>query len=213
MGEAADVLQRALVSAGATDPSRAVTKSEIRPLLAFADDRFKKAHPIGASPGLVTLLTDGAVKSGLVTAETDLRDAANPRFWARETENSRGGDTKTGPPIQRRLSTSRSQAFIDALRVQELGPFSRLRLQLYRALADAVRESASKKSDLYLRVAVNSAIASTRALLKSSVPETLNWRKVSRTYLKNAEAGFWRTRVSQSPGSCRRSIPSGSRRA
>jgi hypothetical protein len=167
--EAVEILVKALQSVGAGTEATAVKKTDLRPILALVDPRFQKSTELGATPGLITMLTEFAVAEGRVAILRVPGDAVNPRF-------SYTASAKSHSPMvvpQRRVS--RSQQFINALRDRGLGPFPIFRLRLYKALGQAIADAPAQMS---LRAVLAKAINDVQHD-QSRTTASYDWKRVT----------------------------------
>ena len=171
--DALAVLQAALRRAGAVEAKRAIRKTDLRQALAREDQRFGKDHVFGATYGLMTMLTKLASERGCAVVEVQAGDFENPVLWVKD----HASDAAQSVASSESEGRTRSQLFINTLRIEaDLGPYSNIRWELYKALGDALTRAKAKTERLSVRSAVSEAI---RSVQESQSERKINWRKVA----------------------------------
>lgn len=130
--DAISTLCRALQEQKAVQEHKSVRQSDIVPMLGTIDQRFKTSFP--KRSGLIKVLLSDAKEQGYIELD-DTTDQINPTVWLSDK-----GKKESDP---------RFWAFSDCLRSKQLGPFAKIREQLYVNIERFIDSNSQEPSTIY----------------------------------------------------------------
>lgn len=158
--------------------NRQTHKTDIRGLLTLHDERFSKSYSSEASqPGLISLLLKEAESQGAIYIQDDLKFNQNPIIKLSDPEHYNTNQHSELLARTEDYEVSYSQTVIEALSMNNLGPFSRIRHIMYDILTEYIN---CNKGKLYGFNAIESTIeiSITKCAEININPERYPWRKI-----------------------------------
>ncbi len=148
--EAVKVLVEALKLYRANTKQSAIRKTDLRFVLGQVDARFRRDSSTPLPQGCVTALLVAASQSSVIALDAT-NDESNPYIWLSGTTVDHVIEATDGQGSSSVDAVSRSQKFLDTLKANKLGPFSKIRPKLYGSIESEIASGPVSIGDLITR--------------------------------------------------------------